>query len=88
MLFESQTFVSTKGVINKIEQAEILELLDRHFSGDFGNISEPDRLSNEKALTDHNDMIMSSYVSKEGCKIWIITEADRSLTTVLLPEEY
>jgi hypothetical protein len=63
------------------------EFLDRHVRGDWGDLSKEDREENEFSLT--NDLrILSAYQLRNGTKIWIITEADRSSTCMLLPEEY
>ena len=61
--------------------------LVRHIAGDWGDVDEQDRSENELSLT-HGFRLLSAYTLKTGTKIWIITEADRSVTTVLLPEEY
>lgn len=60
--------------------------LIRHFSGDWGDVESDDADANEAAL-EHDGRIFSVY-KVDGTKIWIITEADRSRTTVMLPEEY
>ena len=60
--------------------------LARHAAGDWGDLCAFDRRQNEVALRD-GYRVLSSYVTPAG-KVWIITEADRSVTTVLLPEEY
>jgi len=62
------------------------DYLARHATGEWGELCEYDRRQNEVALRDGH-RVLSSYPVGEG-KIWIITEADRSVTTVLLPEEY
>jgi hypothetical protein len=61
--------------------------LVRHALGDWGDLCDEDRQSNSEALAD-DLRILSAYRLSDGTKIWIITEADRSGTTVLLPEEY
>lgn len=63
------------------------DLLRRHASGDWGDLSEEDRKENEFSLV-HGFRLLSSYALSSGTKIWVITEADRSSTTLLLPEEY
>lgn len=56
-------------------------------TGDWGDLCEEDRQANEDAL--NRDLrLLSSYSDRNGTKFWIITEADRSLTTILLPEDY
>jgi len=61
--------------------------LDRHFAGDWGDLNKADKWANEIALRD-GERIQSAYVMRNGLKVWIITEADRSATTMLLPSEY
>jgi hypothetical protein len=63
------------------------EFLHRHNQGDWGELDEHDRRENERSLLDHC-RLFSAYHLRDGTKIWIITEADRSATTILLPEEY
>ena len=65
---------------------QALALLRRHQTGDWGIVPPDDAKENELALR-HGLRIISSY-SVAGKKIWIITEADRSVTTILLPTEY
>ena len=61
--------------------------LGRHASGDWGTVPPEDAKENEFSLTRHL-RLMSAYTLSTGVKIWIITESDRSITTVLLPEDY
>lgn len=61
--------------------------LYRHATGDWGNLDDVDKAENDRALVDGGRLV-SSFLSLDGTKFWIITEADRSATTVLLPEEY
>mgnify|MGYP006274658741 CR=1 FL=1 len=62
-------------------------LLQRHASGDWGDLCEEDMQANNDALQ-YGDRLLSSYVLSDVCKVWIITEWDRSVTTILLPSEY
>lgn len=80
--------VATPGAIRKAQEmgSPILRLIARHVSGDWGDMTEGDKQANEDALT-NGGRILSAYVV-DGVKFWIITEADRSSTTILLPEEY
>ena len=80
--------VATPGALELLEEVgeEPLCLLARHASGDWGDLDEHDRRENELSLK-HGWRILSSYPVGEE-RIWIITEADRSVTTILLPEEY
>lgn len=63
------------------------ELLTRHQTGDWGVVPEPDRRENELSVKE-GFRILSSYPVGGDDRIWIVTEADRSATTLLLPEEY
>lgn len=63
------------------------EFLDRHASGDWGELTDDDRAENEFSV-DNGLRILSAYCLRDQTKIWIITEADRSSTCILLPDEY
>ena len=63
------------------------EFLRRHAAGDWGEVSDEDKALNDQALLD-GDRLLSAYRTTKGTKVWIITEADRSVTTFLLPQEY
>ena len=80
--------MATPNALDLLAQHNILcfSLLARHQSGDWGNVPAEDALSNQEAI-ERGYRIMSVYPLETG-KVWIITEADRSVTTVLLPEEY
>ena len=81
--------VATPGALRALERAEQLpaEFLDRHVNGDWGEVPEADKQENEFSV-EHGFRILSAYTTSAGEKIWIITEADRSYTTILLPSEY
>ena len=64
-----------------------LDFLFRHLDGDWGDVDEHDRQENELSLQ-HGWRLLSCYRLSDGTKVWIITEADRSSTCLLLPEEY
>jgi hypothetical protein len=64
-----------------------LPYLTRHCSGDWGDVSQDDQRANDRALV-VGERLFSAYTLADGARVWIITEWDRSLTTVLLPEEY
>ncbi len=68
-------------------RAVLADLLRRHANGDWGDLSPDDRRANEQALKT-GARVFSVYDLKSGVKLWVITEADRSSTTILLPEEY
>ncbi|MRS99702.1 hypothetical protein GJQ57_13710 [Ralstonia pickettii] len=65
----------------------IYRLLNRHARCDWGELSDEDRQQNDLAVTT-GQRVLSSYPLENGQRIWIITEADRAVTTVLLPEDY
>ena len=76
-----------KRVIDIIPQEELLAALNRHLNCDWGDVSDSDRRSNDHALT-AGERLVSCYHSKNDVKFYIITEWDRSLTTILLAEDY
>lgn len=61
--------------------------LRRHVMGDWGVVDAEDARENEFSVA-HGFRILSAYVLRDGTKVWIVTEADRSVTTILLPDEY
>jgi hypothetical protein len=61
--------------------------LSRHANGDWGELNDDDRKANEYALR-HGLRVLSVYRLSTGVKIWLLTESDRSSTTILLPSEY
>jgi hypothetical protein len=92
-LFELGQVVATKSVIELgIPMDVIASLLTRHVTGDWGQIDDEDRLANDAAVQPENQArIMSVYTMEhagEPMVLWIITEHDRSVTTVLRPEDY
>ena len=68
-------------------EAELMGLISRHASGDWGSLDEEDKRQNDLGIG-RGLRIFSAYETSAGIKIWIITEADRSVTTALLPEDY
>lgn len=85
--FELGEIVVTKGVLDRISELDQLIALNRHANCDWGDVCEEDALANENALHT-GGRIFSVYRSSSGIVFWVITEADRSYTTLLLPEEY
>ena len=81
--------LATPGAINAMKEAgeSPLKLLRRHVHGDWGDLHEDDLRANELA-TRRGMRILSAYVLSTGERVWIITEANRSATTILLPQEY
>jgi hypothetical protein len=87
MLFQSGKIVATPGVLALAERGiDLLEYLQRHLNGDWGDLCDEDKAENLLSLK-HSLRLLSAYNTPCG-KLWIITEADRSVTTFLLPEEY
>jgi len=79
--------VATPNALNQIPNGEIFAALARHERGDWGELDPEDRDANDNSL-EHGGRLFSRYVSTANVKFWIITEWDRKLTTVLLPEDY
>ncbi len=80
----------TPGVLDKIGQAQALELVCRHARGDWSEMDPEDQATNRRAVRG-GGRVFSAYTVGEGedaIRVWVITEADRAATTVLLPEEY
>ncbi|HWG33965.1 MAG TPA: hypothetical protein VN650_07335 [Gemmatimonadaceae bacterium] len=72
---------------NESPMSLVLPFLRRHVAGDWGDVGAEDWKANDEALVT-GERLLSAYVVRLGERLWIITEADRSLTTVLLPDEY
>jgi hypothetical protein len=79
--------VATPGALRSVPEGELLDALACHSSCDWGDVGDDDRNANDAALRD-GERILSSYRTAAGTRFWIITEADCSATTVLLPDEY
>ena len=79
--------VATPNALAKITEADITAAMQRHITGDWGDLDAEDKGVNDQAVLD-GTRILSAYQAANGTKFWIITEADRSVTTVLLPEDY
>jgi len=87
--FELGQIVATPGALAALKKAgqQPGEFLTRHINRDWGDLDEEDRKENEYSL-EHGFRLLSAYKTNAGDRLWIITEADRSVTTLLLPEEY
>lgn len=81
--------VATPGALEALMTSgqSATEFLNRHVSGDWGELDPEDQQANEQALID-GTRLLSAYRLNDGTKMWVITEADRSATTLLLPSEY
>ena len=88
-LFSLGQIVSTPGALDALARAnqQPHDFLNRHAAGDWGELGDEDKAENKYSL-EHGFRILSSYKTAAGEKLWVITEADRSVTTLLLPEEY
>ncbi len=87
--FELGHIVATPGALAALEKAgqELAEFLTRHVNREWGDLSAEDQRGNDYSV-ENGFRLLSSYSTNAGDTIWIITEADRSATTLLLPEEY
>lgn len=85
--FELGFIGMTPGVQSEIDSNEIIDAIRRHAQCDWGELDDEDAKANEWSL-ENNTRLLSVYRSSTRVKFYIITEADRSSTTVLLPREY
>jgi hypothetical protein len=86
-LFQLGNLVATASAMHTLTHEEMVSGLRRHQSGDWGDLQSNDQAENSSALLEGR-RLMSLYTTASGKQFWIITEADRSATTVLLPEDY
>ena len=77
----------TRQAAAQLSDRDVRQALARHSAGDWGDVHAGDRGLNDEALQT-GERLLSVYVSPNGVRFWVITEADRSQTTVLLPDEY
>jgi hypothetical protein len=89
MRFQPGYLTATPGALEVLEDAKQspMEFVQRHLAGDFGEVCAEDAAENELSIK-KGFRILSAYRTNKGVRLWIITEADRSSTTILLPEEY
>lgn len=86
-LFPLGQVAVTANAARKLALEEVWAALRRHQAGDWGELDPEDWQANEGALR-HGTRLFSVYHCEDGEKFWVITEWDRSVTTVLLPEDY
>ena len=79
--------VITPNALGKLSSDDILNALNRHVAGDWGDLDKDDKLENDISL-EKGFRLLSAYTSTAGVKFWVITEASRACTTVLMPEDY
>ena len=84
--FNPGRLMITRNAKNALPRGEVDAAINRHLSGDWGDVCQSDWQRNEQALRD-GDRLLSVYQTQAGEKFWIITESDRSTTTVLLPSD-
>lgn len=89
MTFPLGRVLATPGALRALEAAGEVPwgYIARHRSGDWGDLDAEDEAANHRALLE-GARIVSAYTIHSGARLWVITEWDRSATTVLLPEEY
>jgi hypothetical protein len=86
-LFPLGHIVATLNALVQLTQEDVLSALRRHQAGDWGDVDALARNVNNHALT-RGKPLFSVYHSASGAKFWVITQADRNATTLLLPEDY
>lgn len=93
--FNLGQLVATAGVAEAMREnpdfdAFVWESLRRYLACDWGDLEDSDKELNDNAVKSNDDRILAAYKKKDGkaWKIWIITEGDRSATTILFPDEY
>jgi len=87
ILFNSGSIRITRAAFEQLDENDVRKGLTRHLSGDWGDVCDEDRAENELSLRE-GFRLLSEYRDVNGIRFWVITEADRSSTTVLLPEDY
>ena len=90
MLFELGRVVATPDALVALQEnnTNITDLLIKHVGGEWSNLSDEDRLENERSVKNGWRILSSYLLYNTGDIVWIITEADRSSTCLLLPKEY
>lgn len=86
-IFQLGQLVSTPGALAALTPEDIQAGLERHQRGDWGLVCAEDWVENNLSVVE-GFRLLSAYLGQNKTKFWIITEADRSVTTILLPEEY
>jgi hypothetical protein len=87
MKFELGRLLASAGAMKVLREDEMLMALSLHAAGEWGEVCEDDKQANQDALRDGTTRILSAYTFRQA-RVWVLTEADRSATTILLPEEY
>jgi hypothetical protein len=90
-LFSLGQTVATPGALETLQRLNVepSTLLDRHISGDWSDMDKEDQKANKRAVESGEDRVFSAYLlPPDNTKVYVITEWDRSYTTILLPSEY
>ena len=87
MVAQLGAFFVTRKAARRLNKADAMDCLERHMIGDYGDVDDFDWKTNEMAWQ-YGFPVISSYVDRKKNRFLIITESDRSATTILLPEEY
>jgi hypothetical protein len=89
-LFKLGLVVATPNALELLAETgtDPAELLGRHQSGDWGEVPPEDAKENELSLREGFRILSSYPVGEDGSKVWLLTEADRTSTCILLPEDY
>lgn len=85
--FKLGQLLITPGANDAMIGEDRLTYIARHARGDWGVVGKDDWRANDRAL-EEGSRLLSAYLLRDGTKIWVITESDRSATTILLPDEY
>lgn len=85
--FSLGQLVMTTNALHTLQEEDVRSAIGRHARGDWGDLELEDKTANDNALA-HGGRLFSAYHDATGVKFYVITEWDRSLTTVLLPEDY
>jgi hypothetical protein len=87
MKFQLGNIVATRRAVEELSPEFILSCIRRHANGDYGELGAEDVRANEMALV-HGDRVLSKYSTTTASHVYVITEHDRSLTTLLFTDEY
>ena len=85
--FELGQVLITPNAQNTIDNQDVMKALSKHMAGDWGDCCSEDWEANQQSLQEE-ERLFSVYHDRNGVKFWVITEWDRSATTILLPEDY
>lgn len=86
ILFNLGHLVATVNARDSVVPGDLASAIERHVTGDWGDLCEADKQANDRALCE-GARLLSAYTDSKGLKFWIITEWDRSVTTILLPSD-